>query len=57
MSNILKTLDLSGFTVGIYFLILSLLLIGIIIFSYDFAGTSLTFDIDNTGINAITYIY
>jgi len=57
MSNILKTLDLSGFTVGIYFLILSLLLIGIITFSYDFAGTSLTFDIDNTDINAITYIY
>lgn len=52
-----KTLSLSSLSIGIYFLILFLLLFGMIMVTYNMADTAINLDIDNTDINAVTYIY
>lgn len=57
MLKTLKTRSLSSLSIGIYFLILFLLLFGMIMVTYNMADTAINLDIDNTDINAVTYIY
>lgn len=57
MLKIHKKRSLSKLLVGIYVSLFFILLIGSITIGYSIADNALYFDIDNSDINAITYLY
>lgn len=57
MLKIHKKRKLSKLLVGIYVSLFFILLIGSITIGYSIADNALYFDIDNSDINAITYLY